>query len=32
VIGRTTGPADVPDLHAALRDGGLIGRGALTWM
>jgi len=32
VIGMTTGPADVLDLHAALRSGGLIGRGALTWM
>lgn len=32
VIGATTGPADVLDLHAALRDGVLIGRGALTWM
>ena len=31
VIGATTGPADVLDLHAALRDGVLIGRGALTW-
>lgn len=31
VIGATTGPGDVLDLHAALRDGVLIGRGALTW-
>jgi propanol-preferring alcohol dehydrogenase len=31
VIGATTGPDGVLDLHAALRDGDLIGRGALTW-
>jgi len=31
VIGETTGPDDVLDLHTALRDGTLTGRGALTW-
>lgn len=31
VIGETSGPDGVLDLHAALRDGALIGRGALVW-
>jgi propanol-preferring alcohol dehydrogenase len=31
VIGATTGPDDVVDLHTALRDGALTGRGALVW-
>ena len=31
VIGATTGPDDVLDLHTALRDGALTGRGALVW-
>lgn len=31
VIGATTRPDDVLDLHAALRDGTLTGRGALSW-
>lgn len=31
VVGETVGPADVPAVHAALRDGDLVGRGALTW-
>jgi hypothetical protein len=31
VIGATTGPDDVLDMHAALRDGALTGRGALSW-
>jgi propanol-preferring alcohol dehydrogenase len=31
VIGETSGPADVLDLHTALRKGALNGRGALTW-
>ncbi|HSK91441.1 MAG TPA: alcohol dehydrogenase catalytic domain-containing protein [Euzebyales bacterium] len=31
VIGTTVGPGDVMALHAALRGGELMGRGALTW-
>lgn len=31
VIGAVAGPDDVPDLHARLRSGDLLGRGALQW-
>lgn len=31
VIGRVEPPAGVPDLHRELRNGTLIGRGALDW-
>jgi D-arabinose 1-dehydrogenase-like Zn-dependent alcohol dehydrogenase len=31
VIGEVTGPADVLGLHRQLRDGRLLGRGALRW-
>lgn len=31
IIGASTGPDGVLDLHAALRDETLIGRGALVW-
>jgi len=31
VVSRTAGPAEVDDLHDALRRGDLLGRGALVW-
>lgn len=31
VIGEEVGPPDVPALHDALRQGELVGRGALVW-
>lgn len=31
VIGEVTGPDGVPDLHRQLREGTLLGRGALDW-
>jgi D-arabinose 1-dehydrogenase-like Zn-dependent alcohol dehydrogenase len=31
VIGQTVGAADVPAVHAELRDQRLVGRGALAW-
>lgn len=31
IIGEVRGPADVLDIHASLRSGTLLGRGALDW-
>lgn len=31
IIGETVGPDGIPDLHQRLRDGRLLGRGALVW-
>ncbi len=31
VIGLTTGPSEVLEIHRRLREGSLVGRGALTW-
>lgn len=32
IIGEVSGPAGVLDMHAHLRAGSLVGRGALNWM
>jgi propanol-preferring alcohol dehydrogenase len=31
IIGQVVGPDDLPSLHASLRVGELVGRGALSW-
>ena len=31
VVGRTVAPAEVPAVHEQLRDGTLVGRGAVIW-